>query len=86
MDGVGSVEILVIVVVGMVTLGLPIWALVDAASRPDTAWTATGQSKVLWVALLVVLTILCWVGWIVALAYLLAVRPKLVAAQAGGPY
>ena len=82
----GPVELLIILVVAVVALALPIWAIVDAASRPDAVWAATGQNKVLWIVLIAVLTVLCGVGWIIALVYLLAIRPKLIAAQAGGGY
>jgi hypothetical protein len=84
---VGPVEVLVVlgVIVGLVLgLALPIWAIVDAAGRPDAVWLAAGQNKVLWIVLIAVLTLACGAGWIVALVYLFAIRPKLVAAQGGG--
>ena len=82
----GPIEVVIILVVAAVALVLPIWAIVDAVSRPDAVWAATGQNKTLWIVLIVVLTVLCGVGWIVALVYLLSIRPKLIAAQSGGGY
>jgi Na+-transporting NADH:ubiquinone oxidoreductase subunit NqrE len=86
----GPIEIVIIVVLALVLVGLslalPIWAIVDAAGRPDAVWTAAGQNKVLWIVLIAALTVTCGAGWIVAIVYLAAIRPKLVAAQAGGGY
>ncbi len=82
----GPLELLIILVVAAVALALPIWAIVDAAGRPDGVWVAAGQNKTLWIVLIAVLTVLCGAGWIIALIYLLAIRPKLIAAQAGGGY
>jgi hypothetical protein len=65
---------LVTLVVLLVSVVLPIWALVDAAVRPDTAYRTIGQNKVLWI----LLSLFTWV--VGPLAYLLAIRPKLRAA------
>jgi hypothetical protein len=48
-----------------------VWGLVDAAKRPDEAWTVTGQSKVLWILFMVV------GGAIVTLVYVFWPRPLL---------
>jgi len=78
----GAPELLVIVV-GPLTFGLVIWAVIDAAMRPDRIWQAADQRQVVWI--LVILFLSC-VG---APVYLLFIRPKLVAAtraeQAGPP-
>jgi hypothetical protein len=52
-------------------IGLMAWAAIDAALVPDSAWREADQSKIVWVLIAVFLPI---VG---ALAYLLAMRPKL---------
>jgi phospholipase D-like protein len=60
----------------LANLGLVIWAVVDAAMKPESAWRAADQNKVVWII----------VPWIVpvigALVYLIAIRPKVRAAQA----
>ena len=82
----GPIEFVVLLAGLALGLVLPIWAIVDAAGRPDAVWVAAGQNKTLWIVLIAVLTVLCGAGWIVALIYLLAIRPKLIAAQTGGGY
>jgi hypothetical protein len=63
-----------------VLIALPIWALVDAISRPDRHWDAIGQSKRSW-ALALAATALLGVGFAVAVYYVVRVRPKLSAAE-----
>jgi hypothetical protein len=65
----GPMELLFFVV-----LFLPVWGIIDAAVRPDSAWAAAGQSKVVWVLVQIFLSIL---GTAV---YFVAIRPKLKAA------
>jgi hypothetical protein len=59
-------------------IGVPAFALIDAAARPPSAWTAADRSKGLWIALLTV-TGLLGVGVITGVIYLTNVRPKLLA-------
>jgi hypothetical protein len=71
---IGGPEILIV----LAFIALPIWALIDAASRPDAVWTAADQSKTMWIVLLVIgILIVFPVGIIVALIYLLSIRQKL---------
>ncbi len=69
----------------ILSLGLTIWALVDAAGRPDEAWQRAGQTRVLWIVLLAVGLVFCLLGLIVAAIYLLSIRPQLVRAVGGPP-
>jgi Protein of unknown function (DUF2510) len=71
----------VFILILLVELALPIWSLVDASSRPDWAWQASGQNKTLWIVLNVVGLVFC--GIIIGLIYLVAIRPKVAAAQRG---
>lgn len=59
---------------------LPVWGIIDAALRPNSAWQAADQSKVLWIVLIIVL----W--FIGALVYLIAIRPKVKAAEGSAGY
>jgi hypothetical protein len=65
----------------LVSVGLSIWALVDAISRPVWAFQAAGSNKTLWVVLEAVGFFVC--GLVLSLIYLLAIRPKVAAAQRG---
>jgi len=81
----GATELLIVVLLGVVPLALSIWGLVDASSRPDWAWQRSGQSRTLWIVLLAVSLPMCFVGAVLALVYLLAVRPQLSRQQGAGP-
>ncbi len=72
-------------------LALKIFALVDAAVRPEPVWrAAVTQSKTLWVVLLVLavlfsgLNLLGIAGLVAAIVYLVDVRPKLREVRGGG--
>lgn len=69
-----------VLVLGSSVVG--IWAIVDAAMKPDAAWKAAGKSKVAWIVTLVVCMFLFLiVGGIVGVVYLTAIRPKVAAAR-----
>jgi hypothetical protein len=78
---VGPTELGIIVFL-ILPLGIvfPIWGIVDAAGRPDSAWARADQNKTLWVALQAVGMLVCF-GWILAVVYLVAIRPKVKQAQ-----
>lgn len=71
---------------GVAPLAVGIIALVDATRRPDDEWARAHQNKTLWVVLIGVGFLLCVVGVVLDLVYLLSIRPQLdrVAAGAGG--
>jgi hypothetical protein len=74
------------IVVGLGSLILVIMAAVDASKHPDWAWERSGNKKVLWIVLPIVLLVLCgFVGGIAALVYLRSIKPKVVAAEQQGP-
>jgi len=78
-----DVAILIVIVVALFTPVTPIWALIDAISRPAGAFTAAGSSKGMWIALIV----LFWfftgiVGAVLSAVYLTSVRPRVHAAMA----
>lgn len=78
----GAPELLILLF-GAVPYAVIIWALVDAATRPDWAWERSGQNKALWIALLAVGLLLCAIGFVLALVYLLSVRPQVARHQGG---
>jgi hypothetical protein len=66
----------VFLVVGLVTTVIWLWALVDALRISDERWAAAGQSKLIWVLVIVLL------GVLGALLYALIARPALAARRA----
>ncbi|HEY5886211.1 MAG TPA: hypothetical protein VIT24_00730 [Acidimicrobiales bacterium] len=68
----GGPELIILLMIPLLvaTIGLTIWALVDSGQRGQTGW--------------LIGIIVAWVfglGWLVAVIYLLAVRPGLVRAE-----
>jgi type VI protein secretion system component VasK len=65
----------------LASLAVTIWAIVDACRHPDPAWRRIGQSRAVWVALLLAGWLMTGViGLLLALVYLIAVRPRVMAA------
>ena len=85
--GADGLFILVFLLLGIATLAIPIWALVDAGTKPSAAFDAAGSSKVLWIVLIAALWVFTGiVGLIVAIVYLASVRPRVQAiVQERGP-
>lgn len=80
---IGPTEALLIVS-GLILWIVPIWAIVDAARRPDDAFASRGQSRTTWIILLVVTALFCGpIGLFFSLYYLVAVRPKLGSGSGG---
>jgi hypothetical protein len=87
---------LLLLVVGLVVLGLKLWALVDSCVRPAPAYAAAGKlSKIAWIAILAaavllsgtgVLNLLGLLGTIAAIVYLVDVRPAVRSMRPGGPW
>lgn len=73
----------VFVLLGAVPLGLTVWALLDAARRPEWAWALTSHRRVVWLAAILFGAMTLFVGVVVAPLYLLRVRPALAAAETG---
>ena len=72
-----GVDGIIILLFPLVSLVLAIWAIIDAASRPEPAFQRAGQSKVLWIILPIVgLFFFFIVGGILGIVYLAAIRPK----------
>lgn len=87
---------LLLLVLGLLALGIKLWALVDAVTRPAPAFPAAGKlSKPAWVAILVaalllggtdVMGIFGLLGAIAAIVYLVDVRPAVRELRPGGPW
>lgn len=77
--------------VSIAIFGLKLFALIDAAARPQAAWrAAVTQTKTMWVAILAVALLLGGIGFLGVIAlvatilYLVDVRPKLQEVQGRG--
>jgi hypothetical protein len=83
----GGPEILVVMMVGMVLgvvpLALNIWAIIDAAGRPDWAWERSGQNKTLWIVLIAIGLVFCALGLVMSIVYFVVIRPQVVRAEFG---
>ncbi len=62
---------------------LTLWALLDAARRPEWVWALAGRRRVAWLAAILFGAMTLVVGLAVSLAYLLRVRPDLAATETG---
>jgi len=68
---------LIVLVIALVTLVIPVWALIDSISRPSGAFTAAGSSKGMWIALIVLFWLFTGiVGVILSVVYLASIRPR----------
>ena len=72
-----GVVFLFVLVFGVAGFAFWVWSLVDAIQRPDAEWELTGQSKLLWILVLI------FVGIIGSFIYLLVARPSLEEAKRG---
>jgi hypothetical protein len=71
-----------IVLLGLASFGAVVWAVLDAAMRPGTAFRDAGQSKALWIVLPIVgLGLFAVAGGILGVVYLTVIRPKVRLAQ-----
>ena len=76
-------DIFVVIVIFAVGLVIPVWAIVDAASRPSGAFAAAGSSKPMWIVLIVAGWLLTGlIGIVLAVVYLASIRPRVRAVAA----
>jgi hypothetical protein len=74
-----------LLIIGLVTLVMFIFVLVDMVRRPDWQWRQAGSSKTMWIVLEVLLFVLFgFLSIISGIVYLASARPKLVAAERAG--
>lgn len=66
-----------------IPLMVSVWALLDAARRPAWAFALAGRSRTVWVALGAAGVFVCAAGVVVAVYYLVRVRPVVAAVEAG---
>jgi hypothetical protein len=62
-------------------LVVPLWAVIDAISRPTPAFAAAGSSKAIWLTLMLVFWFFTiFIGLVLAVVYLASIRPRVRAA------
>jgi hypothetical protein len=74
---------LVLAVFAAVPLSLTIWALLDAARRPQWAWALSGRRQVVWMAGIMFSALTVLGGMVVSTWYLLRIRHEVEAAEDG---
>ena len=73
---------LIFLLVVLASLVFVVWALVDAAIRSKEAFAQVGQSKTLWIVLLLVgLVVFPPIGGILGVVYLKRIRRKVLSAS-----
>jgi DUF1707 SHOCT-like domain/Protein of unknown function (DUF2516) len=62
----------------LIAVGIPLWAIVDAARRSASSFQQIGSDKTRWIVILVVLSVFFNLGGVVAsIIYLTSARPRL---------
>jgi hypothetical protein len=74
---------LVLATFAAIPLSLTIWALLDAARRPQWAWALCGRRQVLWMAGIMFSALTVVGGMVVSAWYLTRVRHEVAAAEDG---
>ena len=66
-----------------IPLGISLWALLDAAHRPEWAWALAGRRRVVWITAILfgILTVVG--GLLISGYYLVSIRPRIAAAEEG---
>jgi hypothetical protein len=82
--GAGTLaEVLGSTLLACLPLALSLWALLDAARRPEWAFALARRSRTAWVAATGLGILFCGPGVLVSAWYLLKVRPGVAAAESG---
>ena len=66
-----------------VPLAINVWALLDAARRPEWAFAYAERNRTAWVAATGLGVLFCLPGVVVAAYYLLKVRPEVAGIEGG---
>lgn len=66
-----------------IPIGLTLWALTDAASRPAWVWAMAGRTQVVWIGCIVAGVLVVPVGLAISGYYLVRLRPALARIEGG---
>lgn len=75
--------VLVWLFIGVLPIGLSLWALLDCARRPAWAWSLAGRSQLIWLGAILFGVFLLLLGVAISGWYLLVVRPTIAAIEDG---
>lgn len=67
----------------IIPLSINLWALLDAARRPEWAFAFANRNRAAWVAASALGILFCGPGVLVALWYLFRIRPEVAAVERG---
>ena len=82
--GAGTIaKVLGTTLLAAIPLAISMWALLDAARRPEWAFALARRSRTVWVASTGIGILFCGPGVAVAIWYLVKVRPGVAAAESG---
>ena len=68
-------DLLIVLVILACAVAVPIWAIVDVASRPKVAFYGAGSNKTAWIVVIVIAWLFGF-GFFLGGFYLLFTRPK----------
>jgi hypothetical protein len=74
---------IVLTIVVSLPLALSVWALLDAARRPQWAWAFAGRRQVVWMAAILLASFTLIPGMAVSAWYLRNIRPLIRDAEEG---
>ena len=79
MEALGALAILFGFGLALAVIGFVVWAVIDAARYTGDQWRQAGQSKALWLTIIIGIAVIGCGGfsWTGALLYLLVARPAL---------
>jgi hypothetical protein len=66
-----------------IPLGVSVWALLDAARRPEWAWALAGRRRVVWMSVIMFGVLSVIPGLIISSWYLVGIRPRVRDAEDG---
>jgi len=69
-------DLLIVLLVVLIPIGLSIWAIVDVSSHSKHDFSEAGSSKTAWIVVIALFTIFYGFGSLIAIYYLIRVRPK----------
>ncbi len=74
---------LALTVFACIPIAISLWALLDAAHRPEWAWALAGRRRVVWMIAILFGIFSVVGGLVISCYYLVSVRPKIAAAEDG---
>lgn len=75
--------VVVVATFAAIPLGITVWALLDAARRPQWAWALSGRRQVVWMAAIMFGTVTVIGGLCLSSWYLTRIRHEIAAAEDG---